>query len=90
MSASVPESFDTDTEAKGKHAAKFLCHAERLLKGADPFLWALIRPPWSKNGTCCKATVFRLLKELGSNSQVSWRKKLLAKVVKGKTMNFSL
>ncbi|XP_071797438.1 cyclin-F-like [Asterias amurensis] len=65
----LPESFDTDTEAKGKHAAKFLCHAERLLKGADPFLWALIRPPWSKNGTCCKATVFRLLKELGSNSQ---------------------
>ncbi|XP_038067708.1 cyclin-F-like [Patiria miniata] len=64
-----PGSFDNDTNAKGQHAAEFLCRAERLLKGRDLFLWALIRPPWSKNGACCKASVFTLLKEMAINSQ---------------------
>ncbi|XP_022089434.1 cyclin-F-like [Acanthaster planci] len=64
-----PGSFDNDTSTKGHHAADFLCRAERLLKGRDLFLWALIRPPWSKNSACCKATVFKLLKEMAVNSQ---------------------
>ncbi|XP_077474155.1 cyclin-F [Stigmatopora argus] len=47
----------------GRNASRFLGLAESLRSpAADPFAWLFIRPPWSPNGSCCKAVVFEHLR----------------------------
>lgn len=57
----------------GAMATEWLLEAERCCKHWQPFLWVLIRPPWSPHGVCCKACVHLKLKELVDRGQVSWQ-----------------
>nr|XP_033770580.1 cyclin-F isoform X1 [Geotrypetes seraphini] len=50
-------------EVNGLKASHFFSLTERLNVCMIPFIWLFIRPPWSLNGSCCKAVVFDSLKE---------------------------
>ncbi|XP_029433048.1 cyclin-F [Rhinatrema bivittatum] len=50
-------------EVNGLKASHFFSLTERLNVCMTPFIWLFIRPPWSLNGSCCKAVVFDSLKE---------------------------
>lgn len=54
----------------GAMATEWLLEAERCCKHWHPFLWVLIRPPWSPHGVCCKACVHLKLKEIVDRGQV--------------------
>ncbi|NXA54482.1 CCNF protein, partial [Nothocercus julius] len=49
-------------EVNGLKASRFFSLTERLNVRAAPFIWLFIRPPWSLNGSCCKAVVYESLK----------------------------
>ncbi|XP_067389439.1 cyclin-F isoform X2 [Emydura macquarii macquarii] len=49
-------------EVNGLKASHFFSLTERLNVCAAPFIWLFIRPPWSVNGSCCKAVVYESLK----------------------------
>ncbi|XP_071509099.1 cyclin-F-like [Diadema antillarum] len=63
------EGVDSQLCKDGSRAAKYFAKAEKLAPGASPFTWLLIRPPWSNNGTCCKARVFSCLRDICTNSK---------------------
>ncbi|XP_065588643.1 cyclin-F [Cyrtonyx montezumae] len=49
-------------EVNGVKASYFFSLTERLNVSAAPFIWLFIRPPWTLNGSCCKAVVYESLK----------------------------
>uniref|UniRef100_A0A8C8R8C1 Cyclin-F n=1 Tax=Pelusios castaneus TaxID=367368 RepID=A0A8C8R8C1_9SAUR len=55
-------SDDGRAEVNGLKASHFFSLTERLNVCTAPFIWLFIRPPWSLNGSCCKAVVYESLK----------------------------
>ncbi|OWF42166.1 cyclin-F-like isoform X2 [Mizuhopecten yessoensis] len=58
----LPED-DRRVTSNGEKAAHMFCKMEGLTPGTDPFSWLFIRPPWSRNGACCKEYVFTHMKK---------------------------
>ncbi|GFO18567.1 cyclin-f-like [Plakobranchus ocellatus] len=50
-------------------SAHYFCLAEILTPEAFPFFWIFVRPPWSLDGTCCKAKTFQHIQTIAEKSK---------------------
>ncbi|XP_072044427.1 cyclin-F-like [Amphiura filiformis] len=66
----TPKIESSTRETNGTKAAEYFHRAESLTpSNTFPFTWLFIRPPWSQNGSCCKAQVFNYLKNTCKDNQ---------------------